>query len=173
MIDQLSTDRLSIRPVRRSDVGLLVELDGDAEVMRYLTGQASSSQEVEAELEDSLGTRWLVFDESGDFLGWVGAVPTADGSEHDIGWRFRQTAWGHGYATEASLALLDALFEAGAARVFAQTMAVNERSRSVMDRIGLRYARTFHLEFDDPLPGTELGEVEYETTREMWQSKLR
>ena len=46
------------------------------------------------------------------------------------------------------------------------TMAVNTRSRAVMERIGLRYARTFHPHFDDPLPGTERGEVECELTVE-------
>jgi RimJ/RimL family protein N-acetyltransferase len=60
-------------------------------------------------------------------------------------------------------------FSAGAKRVFAQTMAVNDRSRAVMTRLGLVYARTFHLDLDDPLPGAELGEVEYELTRAGWE----
>jgi RimJ/RimL family protein N-acetyltransferase len=47
-------------------------------------------------------------------------------------------------------------------------MAVNTASRRVMEKAGLRYARTFHLEFDDPIDGTELGEVEYELRREDW-----
>lgn len=34
----------------------------------------------------------------------------------------------------------------------------------------MRYVRTYYPTFEDPLPGTELGEVEYEMTREMWQS---
>ncbi len=79
---------------------------------------------------------------------------------------------GRGFATEGALALIDALFEAGATRVFAQTMAVNERSRRVMERCGLRYCRTFRLEFDDPLPGTELGEVEYDLTRAQWKAQV-
>lgn len=170
MIDALRTDRLVIRPLQRSDVDHLVELDGDADVMRYITGQASPPEAVQSELEATLGTRWLVFDEANTFLGWVGAVPNADRTEHDIGWRFRRSAWGNGFATEAAAALLDALFADGAARVFAQTMAVNHPSRSVMTRIGLRYVRTFHLHFDDPLPGTELGEVEYEMTRAAWSN---
>ena len=31
-----------------------------------------------------------------------------------------------------------------------------------MERCGLRHVRTFHLDFDDPIPGSEEGEVEYE-----------
>jgi hypothetical protein len=33
----------------------------------------------------------------------------------------------------------------------------------------MRYVRTFPSS-DDPFPGTELGEVEYEMTRGMWQA---
>ena len=46
-------------------------------------------------------------------------------------------------------------------RVFAQTMAVNLASRRVMEKSGLRFVRTFHLTWDDPIPGAEDGEVEY------------
>ena len=53
-------------------------------------------------------------------------------------------------------------------RVIAQTMAVNTASRGVMSAAGLTYVRTYHPEFDDPLPGAEQGEVEYEITREDW-----
>lgn len=42
------------------------------------------------------------------------------------------------------------------------------RPAGVMRAIGMRYVRTFHEQFEDPLPGTELGEVEYDMTREMW-----
>lgn len=58
--------------------------------------------------------------------------------------------------------------ELGANRVVAQTMAVNTPSRKVMERIGLRFVRSFHEVFDDPLPGTQHGEVEYALTREEW-----
>ena len=40
-----------------------------------------------------------------------------------------------------------------------------------MERIGLRYARTLHLSFDNPLPGTEAGEVEYEITHAAWSAE--
>jgi hypothetical protein len=31
-----------------------------------------------------------------------------------------------------------------------------------MERVGLRLVRVFHLTWDDPIEGTEHGEVEYE-----------
>ncbi len=38
----------------------------------------------------------------------------------------------------------------------------------VMERCGMRYVRTIHEHFDDPIPGTEHGEVEYEIRSEDW-----
>jgi RimJ/RimL family protein N-acetyltransferase len=74
-----------------------------------------------------------------------------------------------GHAAEGARALIrNAFTDLGTQRVFAQTMAVNTRSRRVMDRAGLRYLRTFHLQWDDPIPATEHGEVEYELLREDW-----
>lgn len=35
----------------------------------------------------------------------------------------------------------------------------------------MRHTRTFHLEWDDPLPGADEGEVEYEITRDEWQRR--
>jgi RimJ/RimL family protein N-acetyltransferase len=49
-------------------------------------------------------------------------------------------------------------------------MTVNERSRRVMAKAGLHYVRTFHLQWDDPIPGTEQGEVEYEVRAEEWST---
>ena len=86
------------------------------------------------------------------------------------GYRLRRTAWGKGYATEGARALVDLAFrEHGARRVYAETMAVNTASRRVMEKAGLKYARTFLMEFADNVPGTEYGEVEYELLREDWE----
>jgi len=73
-------------------------------------------------------------------------------------------------AIEGARAVIDMAFEVfDAARVWAETMTVNRRSRRVMERCGLRYVRTFHLEWDDPIEGTEFGEVEYELLRSGWE----
>jgi RimJ/RimL family protein N-acetyltransferase len=80
--------------------------------------------------------------------------------------------WGCGLATEGTLAVIHEVFSAREAkRVWAQTMAVNTRSRRVMERCGLKYVRTFHLSWDDPIEGTEQGEVEYELSRRDWQAR--
>jgi RimJ/RimL family protein N-acetyltransferase len=99
---------------------------------------------------------------------WIGFDPAQGGrpdDEIELGYRLRRSAWGRGYATEGLRALIRRAFELGIRRVFAQTMAVNLASRRVMEKSGLRFVRTFHLMWDDPIPGTEYGEVEYALDR--------
>ena len=50
-------------------------------------------------------------------------------------------------------------------RVVASTMAVNTASRRVMEKLGMTHVDTWHEDWDDPLPGSELGEVGYQLLR--------
>lgn len=56
----------------------------------------------------------------------------------------------------------------GVRTVWAETMAVNQPSRKVMAKLGMRHVLTDHRQWDEPLPGTEQGEVVYEITRDEW-----
>ena len=42
----LTTPRLELRPLKADDSDLLVELDGDPDVMEFLTGRGAEPQEV-------------------------------------------------------------------------------------------------------------------------------
>jgi RimJ/RimL family protein N-acetyltransferase len=67
---------------------------------------------------------------------------------------------------EGASALVAYGFETvGLERLWAETMAVNTRSRRVMERLRMRHVRTDVREWDDPIPGWEQGEVVYELTR--------
>jgi RimJ/RimL family protein N-acetyltransferase len=97
--------------------------------------------------------------------------PTGTPGEASVGWRFRKASWGRGYATEAARALLDRGFrELGVRRVTATTMTVNVASRRVMEKLGMRFVRTFFEEWPTYIEGAEHGDVEYELTREMWSA---
>src|SRR4029453_16610137 len=84
---------------------------------------------------------------SGEFPGWFHLRPEPDmpEDEPELGYRLVRSAWGKGYATEGSRALIDRGFtELGVERVVASTMVVNVASRRVMEKSGLRFVRVFH-----------------------------
>jgi RimJ/RimL family protein N-acetyltransferase len=166
---RIVTERLLLRSITTDDVDLLLDLDADHEVMRFLTGRPSTRSEVEQSVRDSLGHRWIALDRAGgEFVGWFGLVPRGRDS-FELGYRLARRWWGAGLATEGARAVIDEAFTSrGAVRVTAQTMAVNRRSRGVMERCGMRHVRTFHVDFADPLPGIEHGEVEYELVLDDW-----
>lgn len=176
MLDPVETERLVLRPLQPADVDLLTELDRDPVVMRYITGgQPTPRDEVEAVVRRSLGHRWVAVErDSAAFVGWFALRPSAGAEdERELGFRLRRAAWGRGYATEGSRALLRIGFETwGLRRVWAQTMTVNTRSRRVLERCGLRYVRTFHTDWPEVIEGSELGDVEYEILRVEWQHRL-
>ena len=178
----LHTERIRLDPLTEEHTELLVELDSDPEVLRFISGRALSRDEV---LERWLPRRlradaaargigyWAGFHHSGRFLGWWAlAIDEEDPETAELGYRLRHGAWGRGYATEGSRALLDhALVTLGLPRVWAVTMAVNLSSRRVMERLGMRHVRTSVEDWEEPLPGWEQGEVVYEITRDDWRDR--
>jgi RimJ/RimL family protein N-acetyltransferase len=195
---ELVTGRLVLRRFMAADVGNLLTLDGDPEVMRYLEPTVKTRAEVEAAvLPLFLGRhqrypgfgRWAAdTSDGGDFVGWFGLRPVRPSEAAivdwpdappgsgvaEIGYRLRRSAWGRGYATEGARALVRRAFtELAVDEIVATTMAVNARSRAVMERAGLRYARTVHLTWAEPLDGNEHGDVEYRLRREEWIAQPR
>ena len=185
----LETDRLYLRQFTPADVDNLVELDSDPEVMRYLTGGRPTPREQVEQVvlprilsdydrHPGFGCWAAVEKATGEFLGWFllrsrdggAGMEGADPGGVELGYRLRRSAWGKGYATEGSRALIRKGFtELGVCRIYAQTMAVNRASRRVMEKCGLKLVRVFFPEWDDPIPGAEEGEVEYALTREEWE----
>lgn len=186
----LVTDRLMLRRFTDADVDNIVDLNADPEVMRYLTGGKPTARDV---VRDEIIPRWLAYYERYDsygfwaaidkatdgFLGWFHFRPDPDDPQPDgtdrggieLGYRLRRATWGKGYATEGSRALIHKGFtEVGVKRVYAHTMAINTASRRVMEKAGLRYVRTFHPDWEDPVPGYEHGEVEYALTKGEWEA---
>ncbi|WP_030161735.1 GNAT family N-acetyltransferase [Glycomyces sp. NRRL B-16210] len=175
----LATSRMLLRRIRSADVDLLTALNDDPGVMRHIDRAPPSRAAVAAEIDALLAARerhpghgrFIAEDHDGVFLGWFGLIVLADGpAAPSLGYRLRPAHWGRGLATEGGRALVDHAFtHLAAERVTAETMAVNAASRRVLDKCGLHYVRTFHEHFDDPLPGTEHGEVWYEITRDQWR----
>ena len=181
----LHTARLTLVPLADEHLEWEVELDSDPEVMRYLSGRASTREEVEAG-----HTRRMAAAQKVDGLGfWVGLVDDefvgcwwlqpAHGPDQpndpgvaDLGYRLLQRHWRKGLASAGARGLVGYGFDdVRLDRIIAQTLSVNARSRAVMERIGLTYVRTFPSSNTLPVEGVADGEVEYEMTREQWERR--
>ncbi|MFJ4611791.1 GNAT family N-acetyltransferase [Streptomyces griseus] len=78
-------------------------------------------------------------------MGWFCPRPLRGGprEEDGLGYRLRRPAWGRGYATEVSQALLaKGLARLGIRMVWAETMTVNHPSRKVMEKLGMTLAES-------------------------------
>lgn len=174
------TERLRFRPVNPEDAAVLNALNNAPGVMQYLDREPPTfehlrtqeipKQERIAAAYPGFGM-WLAFqNDPEECIGWFKLEPDHPNLEDaEIGYRLFPEFWGKGLATEGARELLRFAFDdLAVSRCVAVTMSVNRPSRSVMESIGLRYVRTIHEEFEDPLPGTEEGEVEYALTMEEW-----
>jgi RimJ/RimL family protein N-acetyltransferase len=184
----LETERLIFRRLTEADVENEFALANDPAVMRFINGGKPTPREVieterlpwlmsHYDRADGYG-HWAAIEKAtGEFIGRFSVLPDdGDLEKVELGYRLRKSAWGKGYATEGSQALVDKGFsELGARRIFAKTMTVNAASRRVMEKVGLKYVRTFHESWPEPIEGTEEGDVEYALTRSEWeqQAELR
>lgn len=165
----LETERLILRRFTPDDVDLVTALDADPEVMRYITGGLPTPPD---EIRDGYLPAWLAYYQRGDRYGFWAAIEKGTGSfigwfhlrpqpedpddQSELGYRLNAAAWGLGYATEGSRALIRKAFEElGARRVYATTMVVNIGSWRVMEKAGLRRIRVFHQEWPYRIEGDD------------------
>jgi RimJ/RimL family protein N-acetyltransferase len=126
----LQTPRLTFRRLDAGDVDNLLALDGDPEVMGYLEARPRTRVEIETEVLPDFLSYYERYDDfgywagetiaDGAFIGWFGMHPVVpseqwidvwpespdDSSVVSLGYRLRRSAWGHGYATECTGALI-------------------------------------------------------------------
>jgi len=179
----LETGRLRLRRFVAADADLLVALDADPEVMRYITfGEPTPrSAYVETYLprwfaiyaaQPGLGYFAAERRDTGEFLGWLHLRDDRIEPQYvELGYRFKRSAWGHGYATEGSRALLAHGFGGlGLASISARTLLGNTASQHVMQKCGLRRVGEF-VYAQDVIAGRDeaaRAAVKYVITRPEW-----
>jgi RimJ/RimL family protein N-acetyltransferase len=111
--------------------------------------------------------------QSGAFVGWFCLRPERGGptDEVELGYRLRQDAWGKGYATEVSRALLAKAFtELDVRAVWGATMFANVPSQKVMEKLDMTVVETLDTPEDMLMvEDAERGGFRYEITREQWE----
>lgn len=174
----LETERLILREFTEGDGNLLLELDSDPEVMKYLTdGHPSSQKEIKGAIERVFALKqrhqghfgfWVALEKSsGEFMGWFHFRPCKKDPDNvrsiEIGYRLKKKFWGKGYAPEVSSALIKKGFdELGVEIVWAKTMKKNQQSRKVMEKIGLQLECEF---IEEDFPGPDKNAVRYSLKR--------
>lgn len=148
---EIHTERLTLRDWRDDDLKPWAAINADPEVREHLgpvwdEERSAASMMLYQEAYQSNGFSFWAVEEraSQRLIGFAGLdliEPDMPFTGVEIGWRLARSAWGHGYATEAALAVLDFGFvTAGLAEIFAITEAGNLRSQAVMRRIGMNHS---------------------------------
>jgi [ribosomal protein S5]-alanine N-acetyltransferase len=107
----LQTPRLILRQFTEADAPLVLSLNIDPEIVKYLHEPTLTTVEDAAEIlhdiilpqyKNNLG-RWAIHTKDNmDFIGWCGLKYRLDLDEIDLGYRLMQKSWGKGFATEAA-----------------------------------------------------------------------
>ena len=114
----IKTERIDLKKFSKNDINLLLELDGDSDVMKYLTlGKAKTIDEVKKESMPRIlksytnGVNYGIFSAylkcNNTYIGWF----QFEKDKHiknaiEVGWRLKKKHWGNGYATEVGLSLV-------------------------------------------------------------------
>lgn len=146
----LTTERLTLRPLRREDAADMFAYASDPEMAHYTLWEAHRTL---ADTRQFL-TYTLACYERGEPASW-GVVLTATGRligtcgfvgwnmnhrRGEIGYAIARALWGQGLATEAARAVVDFGFRATTVyRLQALCMVENTASARVMEKLGMHY----------------------------------
>lgn len=144
---RLVTPRLVLRPWRVDEAAIHRELwlERDPRVPAHRRVDANGRPSL-ADLEDAIrrhppsatsGLLALERREAGDVIGYCGLIDgTRQPDEPELGFELLRRSWGHGYATEASWAVLDWARSSGYPRLWATVWDWNTASRRVLAKLG-------------------------------------
>ena len=144
----LETERLLLTTWQLSDWAKLRPIATDVEVMRYITGGESWTDELiqafvnrQIQLYSERGfCRWkLLLKPNQEMIGFCGVGFWGKALEPEIGWWLARQHWGRGLATEAArVALQDAFERVGLERINSIARPANTASIHIMEKLGFR-----------------------------------
>jgi RimJ/RimL family protein N-acetyltransferase len=146
--ERMESARILYRRPRAGDAALILAgYASDPDVTRYLAWPRHTSLDdtrIFLAFSDGEWRTWgcgpyLMFSrDAGELLGSTGlAFETSD--EASTGYVLVRGAWGHGYATEALVAMRELARELGVRRLYAVCHTSHQASRHVMEKGGLTY----------------------------------
>lgn len=156
----IKTERLVLRQWCEDDLEPFAKLNADPRVMEYfpsiLSHQESDdlAKRLSAKLKEQGWGLWAVSVPGlSDFIGFIGLSEPSFSAHFtpavEVGWRLAYDFWGQGYATEGALEALKYGFETlNLNQIVSFTAVANQRSRHVMEKIGMHH--DLKDDFDHP-----------------------
>ncbi len=163
----LTTQRLSMRPLGEGDAEAMRALweERDPRAARRITkdghptvGEMRARLRAESEESEATGI-WLygIEDATGDLAGYCGLiVGRASAAEPELAFELFRRSHGHGYATEAARAVVEAADASGRLRLWSTVREWNTPSLRVLGK--LEFERTERTE-----PDRERGDTQWWT----------
>jgi RimJ/RimL family protein N-acetyltransferase len=145
----LETDRLRLRPFTENDLQVLIDLDTDPEVMKYVGGVVTDMEILKGILKKVMdryqvlkdrGTWVAELKSTGEAIGWFTLRPQPQfQDETEVGYRLKKKFWNQGYATEGTKMLVQYGFEKlKLNKIVAFTHLENQKSQNVLMKSGLK-----------------------------------
>lgn len=143
------TPRLILRQFTETDAPLILQLNSDPEIVKYVHEPVLTSEEqakkiivdiILPQYKNNLG-RWAIHTKDNmEFIGWCGLKSRPERGEIDLGYRLIQKAWGKGYATEAAQYTLDHGFTRLQLQLITGKAHIeNSASIKVLEKIGMQF----------------------------------
>lgn len=182
---RLETERLILRDWTVQDREPFLRHTNTPDVMRWLGGVLDDGraqgmiERLDAYRRDFGFTFWVVERKrdgghlAGELLGFCGLkranLPPGPLGDMEIGWRFRQDAWGRGYAKEAASAAMRVGFDQFAApHMIALTVLENTPSWGLMLRLGMERREDLDFEAEGDAAWAK-SVAAWSITRRQWE----
>lgn len=147
----LQTPRLILRQFTLDDAGLLLALNSNPEVLKYLHEPLLETEEqalhvlqniILPQYKNNLG-RWAIhLKATNEFIGWCGLKYLAELDEIDLGYRLMQEFWGKGYAFEAAKHTVDYGFnQLYLKKIVGRAHIDNAASLKILEKTGMQYTK--------------------------------
>jgi RimJ/RimL family protein N-acetyltransferase len=147
----IRTERLLLRQWKESDTQAFAALNADPVVMEFFPRTQTPAESAAAAGKNHLQIAthgWGLWAaeilETGEFAGFIGLWQVTFEAHFtpavEVGWRLAHRFWGRGYAPEGGAAALAFAFdELGLDEVVSMTAVGNQRSRRVMEKLGMTH----------------------------------
>src|SRR5918992_4704606 len=142
-IDHIETQRLRIRPFQRNDWQAVYDYTSDPAVMMYIPEGPFTPEQAKAFVAENMGEQArfvaVLLKTDDALVGHMEFHPWFAPRTYEIGWIFNRAYHGHGYATEAAMALLQYSFETlHLHRIIATSQPQNVASWRRFEKVGRR-----------------------------------